>query len=58
LEAWREAELLVRVRWETFVEAEGVARAGVFAGYLAALDAEAAAAGALAAALSGLAGAA
>ena len=48
LAAWRDAALLVQLRWTTFREAEGVSRAGAFAAYVAALDAEAAAAGELA----------
>jgi hypothetical protein len=48
LDTWRDAELVVRLRWATFLEAEAASRPGVFAAYLAALDAEAAAAGELA----------
>ena len=44
LDMWRDAELLVQLRWETFLEAEGASRRGAFAAYVAALDAEAAAA--------------
>ena len=48
LYAWREAELLVQLRWEDFLEADRVSRPGAFAAYVAALDAEATAAGDLA----------
>ena len=50
LEAWREAEGVVRVRWQAFVEAGGPgSRSRAFKSYLLALDAEAAAASELAA---------
>ena len=49
LEAWQSATRLVWTRWEAFREAETEARAGAFAAYVAALDAEAAAADQLAA---------
>jgi hypothetical protein len=48
LDTWRHAELLVQLRWYTFLEADGASRPGAFAAYVAALDAEAAAAGELA----------
>jgi hypothetical protein len=44
LETWREAESLVRLRWRAFLEADGADRSRVFAAYVAALDAEEAAA--------------
>jgi hypothetical protein len=44
LEAWREAEDLVRVRWQVCLEADGESRSWAFAAYVAALDAEQAAA--------------
>lgn len=44
LEAWRAAARLVWTRWEVFLDAPPETRAGAFAAYLAALDAEAAAA--------------
>jgi hypothetical protein len=58
LDTWRDAELLVQLRWYTFLEAEAASRPGAFAAYVAALDAEAAAAGELAHAHSDLAEAA
>jgi hypothetical protein len=48
LDTWREAELLVQLRWANFLEANRASRRGAFAAYVAALDAEAAAAGELA----------
>jgi hypothetical protein len=48
LETWRDAELLVQLRWDAFLDADRTSRGGAFAAYLAALDAEAAAAGELA----------
>jgi hypothetical protein len=49
LNAWREAESHVQTRWSAFLTADRPAhRRPAFAGYLAALDAEAAAAEALA----------
>ena len=48
LDMWRDAELLVQLRWDDFLEADRASRRGVFAAYVAALDAEAAAAGELA----------
>jgi hypothetical protein len=58
LDAWRDAESLVRLRWDDFLAAEHASRRGAYAAYLAALDAEAAAAGGLADAHSDLAEAA
>jgi hypothetical protein len=49
LENWREAEELVAVRWQLFLEADGASRRHAFASYVAALDAEEAAASAMAA---------
>ena len=57
-DTWRDAELLVQLRWDTFIEADRASRPGMFAAYVAALDAEAAAAGELAHAHSDLAQAA
>jgi hypothetical protein len=48
LDTWRDAELLVQLRWETLLEADRASRPGAFAAYVAALDAEGAAAGDLA----------
>ena len=48
LDTWRDAELLVQLRWDTFLEAHRGSRPGAFAAYVAALDAEAAAAAELA----------
>jgi hypothetical protein len=48
LDTWRDTELLVQLRWDTFLEADRASRPGAFAAYVAALDAEAAAAGDLA----------
>src|SRR4051794_4789558 len=47
-DAWYDAELLVQLRWDSFLEADRSSRPGAFAAYLAALDAEATAAGELA----------
>ncbi|MCW2984374.1 MAG: hypothetical protein JWR63_1944 [Conexibacter sp.] len=58
LDTWRDAELFVQLRWWTFLEADGASRPGAFAAYVAALDAEATAAGELAHAHSDLAEAA
>ena len=58
LDMWRDAELLVQSRWDDFLVADGASRPGAFAAYVAALDAEAAAAGELAHAHSDLAEAA
>jgi hypothetical protein len=48
LDAWREAKRLVSDRWALFVGAEPEARQFAFASYVAALDAEEAAAAELA----------
>lgn len=45
---WRDAAQLVALRWEVFLQAGGDARGPAFASYLAALDAEEAAAAAMA----------
>jgi hypothetical protein len=45
LNAWRDAELVVRARWDAFLVADGASRRAAFAAYVAGLDAEAAAAG-------------
>jgi hypothetical protein len=57
-DAWRDAELVVRARWDAFLVADGASRRDAFAAYVAALDAEAAAAGDLVDASSDLAEAA
>jgi len=44
IEQWREAARLVWTRWDAFQEAEPQARRWTFAAYVAALDAESAAA--------------
>ena len=44
LEVWRDAEQLVSTRWDAFLNAEPEARRFTFASYVAALDAEEAAA--------------
>jgi len=44
LETWREAARLVSTRWELFLDAEPETRKWAYASYLAALDAEEAAA--------------
>jgi hypothetical protein len=44
---WREAASLVSIRWAVFLEAESESRRWAFASYVAALDAEEAAAGAV-----------
>jgi hypothetical protein len=44
LDSWREAASLVSDRWAAFVAAESVTRQWAFASYVAALDAEEAAA--------------
>jgi hypothetical protein len=49
LDAWREAADLVSTRWRRFLEAEPEGRQWAFASYVAALDAEAAAAAEMAA---------
>jgi hypothetical protein len=52
LDMWRDATCLVSTRWEVFLEAEPETRAWAFASYLAALDAEEAAAAEMARLLS------
>jgi hypothetical protein len=47
LEAWRDAAQLVSQRWRAFLDAEALTRQWAFSLYVAALDAEAAAAAAL-----------
>ncbi len=49
LDAWREAANLVSTRWQLFLEAEPEGRQWAFASYVAALDAEEAAAAEVAA---------
>jgi hypothetical protein len=49
LESWREAASLVRIRWRVFLEADSTSRSWAFASYVAALDAEEAAAAEIAA---------
>ena len=44
VEEWREAARLVWTRWEVFLDAEHESRGSAFASYVAALDAEQAAA--------------
>jgi hypothetical protein len=44
LEVWRDAEQLVRTRWDVFLKAAPEARRFAFASYAAAVDAEEAAA--------------
>jgi hypothetical protein len=44
LETWRDAADLVRLRWHVFIEAGSANRSSAFAAYVAALDAEEAAA--------------
>ena len=48
LDVWRDAALLVQLRWDDFLVADRASRPWVFAAYVAALDAEAAAAAELA----------
>jgi len=48
LDEWRDAAELVWTRWHAFLEAEPPARRWAFAAYVAALDAESAAAGTVA----------
>jgi hypothetical protein len=55
LETWREAARLVATRWQMFLEAEPEGRTRAFASYVAALDAEEAAAAEVAAAPSSIA---
>jgi hypothetical protein len=54
LDAWREAEHLVHVCWDAVLVADGASRRDAYAAYVAALDAEALAAGDLADACSDL----
>jgi hypothetical protein len=49
LDAWRETSNLVSTRWQRFLEAKSEGRQWAFASYVAALDAEEAAAADLAA---------
>jgi hypothetical protein len=49
LDVWREAAELVSTRWQLFLEVESEGRQWAFASYVAALDAEAAAAAEMAA---------
>jgi hypothetical protein len=49
LETWRDAASLVAIRWGVFLEAEPESRPWAFASYVAALDAEEAAAADMAA---------
>jgi len=44
LEVWRDAEQVVSTRWDAFLKAEAASRRFAFASYVAALDAEEAAA--------------
>jgi hypothetical protein len=44
LETWRQAEGLVAIRWQAFLEAGPQSRSSAFTSYVAALDAEEAAA--------------
>jgi hypothetical protein len=44
LDTWRDAGQLVQLRWDDFLVADGASRRGAYAAYVAALDAEAAAA--------------
>jgi hypothetical protein len=48
LDAWRNAEHVVQLRWDLVLVADRASRRDAFAAYMAALDAEAAAAGELA----------
>jgi hypothetical protein len=52
LEAWRDAANLVSTRWEVFREADAEFRSWAYASYIAALDAEEAAAAEMAGLLS------
>jgi hypothetical protein len=54
LNAWRDAALRARTCWDAFLVADDASRRDAFAAYEAALDAEAAVAGELADASSGL----
>jgi hypothetical protein len=55
LEVWRDAASLVATRWQNFLDAEPESRAFAFASYVAALDAEEAAAAEMAALVSSVA---
>ena len=55
LNEWRDAARLVAARWATFLQAEREARTFAFASYVAALDAEEAAAAQVAAVMTPLA---
>ena len=55
VETWRQAASLVRIRWQSFLEAEPESRAFAFGSYVAALDAEEAASAEMAALVSSLA---
>jgi hypothetical protein len=55
LETWRDAASLVAMRWGVFLEAEPESRPWAFASYVAALDAEEAAAADMAALTSSIA---
>ena len=55
LEQWREAATLVETRWRVFREAERESRAWAFASFVAALDADGAAAAEMAAQSRGMA---
>jgi hypothetical protein len=48
LDMWRDAAFLVQSRWDDFLVADPASRRGAFAAYMAAVDAEAVAAGELA----------
>jgi hypothetical protein len=48
LDAWRDAELVLKLRWDVFLMADRASRQVAFAAYMVALDAEAVAAGELA----------
>jgi hypothetical protein len=47
-DTWRDAELVVQMRWDVFLMADRASRRRAFAAYVAALDVEAAAADELA----------
>ena len=55
LETWREAASLVATRWQNFLQADAESRTWAFAAYVAALDAEEAAATDMASLSSGIA---
>ena len=48
LDTWRDAELLVQLRWDDLLVADRATRRGAYAAYMAALEAEGAAADELA----------